>query len=46
MIRLIVLDISGMYSKIVDEIYGCKERIESEIEQYNSDDYVLVRVTY
>ena len=46
MARLIVLDISGMYAVIVDEIYCNKEQIASEKKRYSSSDYMVVGIIY
>lgn len=43
MIRLLVLDVSGVYSNVVNETYVTKD-IEQEIRnQYSDEKYMVVR---
>lgn len=46
--RIIILDISGMYSSIYDEIYCTIEEYKDKIAQYinQKDKYTCVVITY
>lgn len=43
--RLTVLDISGVYSKIYDEIYIEKNKVDEIISKYDLDTYRIVDTT-
>lgn len=43
MIRLLVLDISGVYSNIVNETYVAKEMEQEIRSQYSDKKYMIVK---
>ena len=43
MIRLLVLDISGVYTQIVNEIYETKDTEEEIRNEYGDEKYRIVR---
>lgn len=45
MIRIIVLDIRGMYAHICDEAYCSNADITYYIEMYRGDDYIILKLT-
>ena len=44
--RIIVLDISTLYTQIYDEIYCGEDELESTLSKYRSDNFLCISMTY
>lgn len=44
--RIIVLDISTLYTQIYDEIYCSEDELESTLSKYRSDNFLCISMVY
>lgn len=44
--RIIVLDISTLYTQIYDEIYCREDELESTLSKYRSDNFLCISMVY
>ncbi len=44
MVRILILDVSGLYTHIYDEFWCYESEVEERTREFSSPDYICVRV--